>query len=244
VPDANGSWHRDEPRRKQIVPGEAFADAGGLEECVPTIRGNPDHGDAWSRAWTVTGDDESRITCPDFELTRRIEIQADSVVADYRLAAEPGYRFLWAGHALLDLSPNAHLLIDQGTTTRVFPHSSGAEWIEGAWPTPAGFRLDTLGPDDGSAIGAVIDTASAVVDDGPDRLRLSLQVTDQPASVALWRNLGGFPAGAPYRSIGVEPMLGRVFDLAHAESDGDCAITPSSGEVRWRLTITAYRLKE
>jgi hypothetical protein len=150
---------------------------------------------------------------------------------------------LWAGHALLDLSPDAQLRIDQGTTTRVFPESNGAEWIEGHWPTPAGFRLDTLGPDDGSAIGAVIETNTAVVDDGPDRLRLSLQVTGQPASIALWRNLGGFPTDDPYRSIGVEPMLGRVFDLAHA-GDGDCAVTPSSGEVRWRLTITAYHLKE
>jgi hypothetical protein len=237
-------WHRDEPRRKHVVPGDAFADAGGLEECVPTVRGNPDHGDAWSRAWTATGDDEFRITCPDFELTRRIDMRTGSVVADYRLVAEPGYRFLWAGHALLDLTPDAHLHIDQGTTTRVFPESTGAEWIEGHWPTAAGHNLDTLGPDDGSAIGAVIETNTAVVDDGPDRLQLSLQVTGQPSSIALWRNLGGFPADDPYRSIGVEPMLGRVFDLAHADSDGDCAVTPSSGEVRWRLTITAYHLKE
>ena len=237
-------WHRDEPRRRQVVPGDAFADAGGLEECVPTVRGDPDHGDAWSRAWTATGDEEFRVTCPDFELTRRIDVRTGSVVADYRLVAEPGHRFLWAGHALLDLTPDAHLHIDQGTATRVFPRSDGAEWIEGEWPAPAGLRLDTLGPDDASAIGAVISAHTAVVDDGPDRLRLSLQVTDQPASIALWRNLGGFPADDPYRSIGVEPMLGRVFDLAHADDDGDCAVTPSSGEVRWRLTITAYHLKE
>ena len=55
--------------------------------------------------------------------------------------------------------------------------------------------------------------------------------------------LGGFPVADPYRSIGVEPMLGRVFDLAQA-CEGDCAVTPATGEVRWRLTISAYRQKE
>jgi hypothetical protein len=38
-------------------------------------------------------------------------------------------------------------------------------------------------------------------------------------------------------------MLGRVFDLAQA-GEGDCAVTPPAGEVRWRLTVTAYHQKE
>jgi hypothetical protein len=237
-------WRRDEPRRARVVPGAAFADAGGLEECVPTVRGVPDHGDAWSRAWRAGRSMlEYCVTCPDFELTRRIEVGTGSVVADYRLVAEPGYRFLWAGHALLELSRQALLRIDQGTKTRVFPSSEGAGWTEGDWPEPAGARLDTLGPDDGSAVGAIVAAAEALVEDGPHRLRLALEAAGQPRSVALWRNLGGFPAERPYRSVGVEPMLGRVFDLAHA-ADGDCAVTPGSGEVRWRLTITASQRKE
>jgi len=211
-------WHRDEPRRTQVVPGDAFADAGGLEECVPTVRGIPDHGDAWSRAWTAgKAMLEYRVACPEFELTRRVDVVSGSVVADYRLVAEPGYRFLWAGHALLDLSPNSVLHVEP----RVIP----------------------LGPDDGTAVGDVIAGDTAVLDDGPDRLHLSLQVSDQPTSIALWRNLGGWPEADPYRSIGVEPMLGRVFDLADAE-EGDCAVTPASGEVRWQLTIAAYRQKD
>jgi hypothetical protein len=53
----------------------------------------------------------------------------------------------------------------------------------------------------------------------------------------LWRNLGGFPAEEPYRSLGVEPMLGRVFDLAEARP-GDAAV-PAAGVLSWRLTISA-----
>lgn len=48
------------------------------------------------------------------------------------------------------------------------------------------------------------------------------------------------PRGAPYRSVGVEPLLGRVFDRTAAH-DGDTAVVPASGEVTWRLTITANR---
>ena len=61
---------------------------------------------------------------------------------------------------------------------------------------------------------------------------------EQPLSIALWRNLGGFPDPDPYRSCGVEPMLGRVFDLAEA-GPGDAALVPASGKVRWRLTLSS-----
>jgi len=248
-------WHREEPRRARVAPGDAFADAGGLEECLPTVRGIPDHGDAWSRAWTAI-DHQCAVRGPDFELTRGIDARSGAIVADYRLVAEPGFRFIWAAHALLDVSEDARLLCGPGTRARLFPEAApylsepwpaGADWIEAGWPAPAGLRLDRLGPDDGSAAGAVLHdnsaTATATVRDGPDRLRLTVAADGQPASVALWRNLRGFPAGHPYRSIGVEPMLGRVFDVAQARA-GDCAVTPAAGEVRWRLTISAYHDKD
>lgn len=255
-------WHRDEPRREQAAAGDAFADAGGLEECVPTVRGLPDHGEAWSRAWTALSDTglEHVAHCADFELTRRISVLEGAVVADYRLTALPGYRFVWAGHALLDVSPTATLRLDQDTKVRLFPEAAawlpepwpeGAAWIEGDWPEPHGLRLSELGPDDGTAVGAVAyragapgappaASAAALVADGPDLLQTTLEAPGQPASIALWRNLSGFPQPEPYRSIGVEPMLGRVFDLADA-GDRDCAVVPASGEAHWRMTITSYR---
>lgn len=251
-------WHRDEPQRAHATPGDTFVDAGGLEECVPTVRGFPDHGDAWSRAWNVADDAGLAhvVRCPHFELTRSIDVRTGAVVAEHRLTAEPGFRFVWAGHALLDLSEQAFLQLEQNLQARLFPEAGpylgrawpdAADWIEENWPAPAGLRLEDLGPADGSAVGAVIygagTAATAVVHDGPDRLCMTLQAAGQPVSVALWRNLGGFPRGRPYRSIGVEPMLGRVFDLAQA-GEGDCAVTPPAGEVRWRLTVTAYHQKE
>ncbi|WP_103888707.1 hypothetical protein [Actinacidiphila yanglinensis] len=272
-------WHRDEPRRPGVVPGDAFADAGGLEECVPTVRGTPDHGAAWTRRWTDDGDGTHTVHCPGFALTRRIRHQPGRAVADYRLTAAPGLRFLWAAHALLDVSPAARLDLPPATPARFYA-DGGAAWTPFAWPRAAGagggapartgpaaddpgpaaddlgadragspnvpggasardIPFDRLGPDDGTAAGAIALTPGAAVHDGADTLRFALEADDgQPVSVAVWRNLRGFPEDAPYRSIGVEPMLGRVFDLA-AAGEGDAAVVPAGGEVRWRLTVTA-----
>ncbi|WP_431944966.1 hypothetical protein [Actinacidiphila sp. bgisy167] len=231
-------WHRDEPRRALVRPGDPFADAGGLEECVPTVRGLPDHGDAWSRTWRGEADAEV-VDCPDFRLVRRLSTHGGAAVADYTLTAEPGYRFVWAGHALLDLSPDAWIAIDAGAETRLYP-DEGATWVTGAWPRVEGVPLDRLGPDDQTAVGAIVLTPRVTVHDGPDALHLAVEAGGRPVAVALWRNLGGFPHDAPYRSIGVEPMLGRVFDRTGA-GDGDTVVVPPSGEVAWRLTITATR---
>ncbi|MFJ6567843.1 hypothetical protein ACIQNU_10495 [Streptomyces sp. NPDC091292] len=247
-------WQRDEPRRPGARPGDPFADAGGVEECVPTVRGTPDHGDAWSRAWTRDGGDGAdgatdTVDCPDFRLTRAVTPGGPgAALVSYRLTAAPGHRFLWAAHALLDLSTGATIRMDEGARTRLFPEAaqlvaepwpSGAPWIEGAWPDPYGIPLHRTGPDDGTAVGAVVATGAVCVHDRGDTLRFALEAEGQPVSVALWRNLGGFPADGPYRSTGVEPMLGRVFDLADA-GPGDAAVVPPSGEVRWWLTVTDH----
>lgn len=206
---------------------------------MPTVRGLPDHGDAWSRTWRRVADEEV-FQSPDFALLRRWEAGEDALRVRYVLRAEPGYRFLWAAHALLDVSEQAVLGAAAGTRTRVFP-DAGAGYVEGAWPAPwQGVRLDRLGPDDGSAVGAILtDCGDVTVVDGSDALSFALSApAGVPVSLALWRNLGGFPAGAPYRSVGVEPMLGAVFDLA-AGGPGDAAVVPDSGEIRWELQITA-----
>lgn len=242
---------RDEPRRAHVVPEDPFADAGGIEECVPTIRGKPDHGDAWSRPWRETGEGAAEVCCDDFTLRRVIIVDGNRVCARYRLSANPGYRFVWAAHALLDVSPDATLRLPGNPAVRLYPEA--AAFIDGPWPPDTPFvtvrwpgsgrlRLDSLGPDDGTAVGAIAQDCSKVtVRDGGRSLRLrltaGLPTSVVQRSVALWRNLGGFPDGQPYRSIGVEPMLGSVFDLAEARQPRDAATVPSTGCVKWELEI-------
>jgi hypothetical protein len=220
-------WHRVEPGRLTARPGDPFADAGGVEECIPTVRGKPDHGEAWSRRWVPLGPDAARVDTDEFTLYRVFRREEGALVVSYRLTAQPGWPFVWAAHALLDLSPAAVLEAPAGTVTRIDDGSVTT------WPTP----LASLGPDDGSATGAIlVDCPQVTVADG-ERLTFSLEAPGQPVSVALWRNLRGWPAAGPYRSIGVEPMLGRVFDRADA-APGDVAIVPPSGVCEWQLKVT------
>lgn len=227
-------WRRPDPRRRAARPGDRFVDAGGMEECVPTVRGVPDHGDAWTRPWSGTASDHC-VTTPEFELRRRVRLAGDDRVAvTYWLSAPPGFRYVWAGHMLLDVSPAATLALPAGTPVRVY--TEGEAWVLRAWPDPADTRLDHLGPDDGTALSAVVLRGQAEVCDGPDRLRLSVQGAGQPVSLGLWRNLGGWPACDPYRSIGVEPMLGRVWDRDAAGEDDTARVGPD-GCVEWTMTL-------
>jgi hypothetical protein len=245
-------WSRPDPARFAVIPGSGFVDAGGLEECVPTVRGRPDHGDAWSRCWTGSPA-ESAVRCDGFELCRTIGDEAGAVVATYQLRANPGFRFVWAAHALLDLSEDARLVAPHGATARILPEAApllgrawppGAAHLDGQWPAPFGLPLDRFGAADGTAVGAVLRWADVQVVDRADVLELRLEAPPGvPVATALWRNLGGFPEGAPYRSCGVEPMLGAVFDLADAGPD-DAAVVPPSGELGWRLVLAAKRLDE
>jgi hypothetical protein len=264
--DREWLWSRPDPARDQARPGQPFIDAGGLEECIPTVRGAPDHGAVWPVSWRALDDATAVVDVADFTLTRTIRCCGQppkmsdppgllpptqclggggggrhapgAVIADYRLTAVPGYRFVWVAHALLELSGSARLDAPAGTVTRVYDTSDQAPWLAGEWPEPLGRPLSRFGPPDGTAVGAILlDCPRVAVTDGPDRLTFSLSADAQPVSTALWRNLGGFPQPSPYRSIGVEPMLGRVFDLASA-GPGDAAEVPASGTCEWRLEIT------
>ncbi|MFI6102111.1 hypothetical protein ACIA8G_41715 [Lentzea sp. NPDC051213] len=219
-------WHRADPARAHVSAGVPFVDAGGLEECVPTVRGTPDHGDVWSRPWH---EDSGwwAVQCPDFVFRRRIGEDDGAVLVDYELTAEPGYRFVWAAHALLDVGQDARLVAPPGTPVLLTdPEPVLREW-------PAG--LDALGPDDGTAGGAVLDRGQIRVVDGDHWLDLSVECAGQPVSIALWRNLRGWPEGDPYRSVGVEPMLGATFD--RADTTRPVAVVPAGGTVRWRMRI-------
>lgn len=230
-------WCRPDPARDHVRPGDRFVDVGGLEECLPTIRGVPDHGSVWSRPWTDLGDGWAAVETVDFRLERRLVADGAAVCASYLLSAEPGYRFLWAAHALLDLSTEARVEFEQGVPVRIYREV--APYTTSTWPYCDGIPVGELGEIDGTATGAVVVGADrAVVRDGADVLELRLFAPGLPTSVALWRNLGGFPEPDPYRSIGVEPMLGAVLDLA--EADGQDAVTvPGSGVVSWELRIRA-----
>ena len=221
--------------RKRVVPGDAFVDAGGAEECFPTVRGKPDHGDAWTRTWSTDGT-KSAVDVPQMgRLSRRISGD-NPVVVDYEITGLPGTPFLHALHTLLDLSSTARLALPGSPRISVLDvDDSEREWPDG---------LDTLGPDDGTAICALVPGCNEVaVLDGEYQLRFTWDSEHSPelCSLLLWRNLGGWPPQRPYRSIGVEPMVGRAADLSIADLN-DCARIGPRGYFRWVLRLSCARV--
>ncbi|GIH26290.1 hypothetical protein Aph01nite_46000 [Acrocarpospora phusangensis] len=228
-------WRRDAPERDRVRPGDAFVDAGGLEECFPTVSGEPDHGDVWSRRWEPDGDGLA-VEGADYRLRRAIVVDDTGITASYELRAEPGRRFIWAAHALLDLSGQARLLLPEGHPMDV--STDDADFTAG-WPDADGVDVSALGPDDGSVTFCMMAGLNeATVRDGDSTLTMRLEVEGQPTAIALWRNLGGWPEAGPYRSIGVEPMIGARAGLIRAEP-GRAGVVPPDGEVRWTLRMTA-----
>ena len=144
-------WTNPDPdiaqARTQVRPGSAFVDAGGAEECFPTVRGKPDHGDAWCRTWSTDGA-KSTVDVPHVgRLSRRISGQ-DPVVVEYEVTGRRGTPFLHALHALLDLSSTARLAMPGSPRMTVLD----VDDPEREWPN----GLDTFGPDDGTAICALV----------------------------------------------------------------------------------------
>ncbi|PZG13193.1 hypothetical protein C1J01_30745, partial [Nonomuraea aridisoli] len=64
------------------------------------------------------------MTCDAFELRRTVTQKAGAVVATYRLTADPGYTFVWAAHALLDLGVNAQIIAPDNVPVRLYPEAA------------------------------------------------------------------------------------------------------------------------
>ena len=232
-------WTNPDPQiaqaRKRVRPGSAFVDAGGAEECFPTVRGEPDHGDAWNRIWSTDGP-ESTVDIPHLGGLRRRIRGHDPVVVEYEVTGRPGTPFLHALHALLDLSSTAQLTMPGSPRMTVLDvDDPEREWPDG---------LDIFGPDDGTAVCALVPGCHQVaVVDGEYVLRFVWDSADAPelCSLLLWRNLAGWPAQRPYRSIGIEPMVGRAADLSTADPSA-CAQIGPSGHFRWVLRLSCQRV--
>jgi hypothetical protein len=221
--------------RTRVLPGAAFVDAGGAEECFPTVRGKPDHGDVWTRPWSADIAKHTVDVPQVGRLSRRISGD-NPVVVDYEVTGRPGTRFLHALHMLLDLSSTARLIMPGSPQITVLD----VDDPEREWPN----GLDTFGPDDGTAICALVPGCHEVaVVDGEYVLRFAWDAPDAPdlCSLLLWRNLFGWPAQRPYRSIGVEPMVGRAADLSSAEPKACARIAPP-GHFRWVLRLSCQRV--
>lgn len=231
-------WTNDRAVRDRVIPGQTFIDAGGVEECFPTLAGVPDHGDVWSRPWQRI--DASSATCltPEARITRSITLASSSVHLRYRVEARPDYHFVWAFHALITPSTDLHVEVGVGHPVLSWPHGYGRPPETSVWPAGAGLaRFDDLATNDGTAEFVLLPNKSEVsVLTGGRSLTFVLEAPGCPTSIGLWRNLKGYAwdGGPPYRSIGIEPMLGHNPRLAEGTP---AAVVPRSGIIEWDLYL-------
>lgn len=241
IRDASGFewlWSRPDAGRFKVAAGDAFVDIGGGEECYPTISGIPDHGEVWSVAWA---DDAGwlRVEAPSGVLRRRVVPTDDGARFEYRLEADPGFKFIWALHALLRPEAGTRLRVPGRPVVHCWTEGDDKPAVLTTWPVPdVGPDLRVLVADDGTARFVAVETSEIdVLSPSGKALRFALDCEDQPHAMGVWRNLGGYPgAGATYRSFAVEPMLGTHHYLAHAR-DVELATVPADGTVSWNVTL-------
>lgn len=225
--------------RGRVNPDDPFVDAGGGEECFPCIRAPFDHGLAWSRPWQQRGAAEG-VAAGGYDLHRTRGIADGVVTVRYVIGAEAPLPAIHATHLLLDLSEDAEL--------HPGPHAPLVFWD----PRPDA-EIASLGGEDAfvRALGRGVRSAVAyslpdcrtvTVVDGDDALELTLAADDPevPLGFVIWRNLRGWPAPRPYRSIGVEPAVGWDVSLPPTIDRGAVALGPGR-DVSWTLTLRARR---
>jgi hypothetical protein len=241
-------WLWSNPRvsvaeRASVRAGTPFVDAGGAEECLPSVVGaadlGHDHGDVWCRPWVGEPWDAAVRTRDGLTLRRRMGERAGAVRVDYDITGPPGTGLLHAVHLLLDLSEEARLQLPGAVDVEVQDRPSRGDRTRTVWPDGDGVRLDRFGPTDGTARCAVVASDAVDVLDGCDRLSLRWGAPPGvPVSLVVWRNLGGWPAESPYRSIGVEPMIGAATDVA-AATPRQLAVIGDDGSLTWWLEVSA-----
>ncbi|MGH1555593.1 hypothetical protein ACRAWF_38470 [Streptomyces sp. L7] len=79
------------PSGEKVFPGDAFVDAGAdWRSASPLVRGNPDHGDAWSRPWTREGGGGRRPLRPLHAGMRTVRDTTGGAEADCRAHGRRG----------------------------------------------------------------------------------------------------------------------------------------------------------
>ncbi|WP_058233815.1 hypothetical protein [Devriesea agamarum] len=236
-------WHRPDQyvqhQRHRQKPGEPFIDAGGGEECFPCLRLPYDHGDVCGRSWDGDAYDAT-VTSGTLTLRRLIQRDGPDLIVEYTASATEPSHFTHHAHLLLDLSP----------ATQLIPgHYQHIHF----WDDPSDAGIDALGGMDQfvRALGngpssavcySLLGCSRAEIHDGADVLAIEIR-TDLPCAMIMWRNLGAWPADAPYRSLGIEPSIGHDVDVpGHAGFDGGNVLVQPEAPVHWSVRLSSWRM--
>ncbi len=270
VDRASGQEWLYQPARPLVrpEPDEAFTaeNAYGWDECFPGVsagsypvepwRGErlPDHGELWSRAWSLEVEGEAVVTVVEgarfpYSFRRSLRLDGARLLVDYTVENRSRFPFpcIWLAHPLLATKPGMRLEVAGSRRFRV-DSSTGprlpARDEEMAWPPTVpgdGEPLDLSSapdPEVGLALKLYserlqVGAAAVVAPDGWLGLRFD------PAAVpflGVWLDYGGWPAqGQGLYHLALEPSTGNADDLDVALDRGSCSVLPANGRLAWQL---------
>lgn len=218
-------------------------DMCGWDECAPTIVACevdgvalPDHGELWSRPWSVGDDGSLHVTCPSYGYTfsRSIAVRDATVRLRYRVAAaSTRVPMLWAAHPQFRAFP--------GTTVSVGEH---ADYLWDVLAEPAErieisshlLSLDTV--EVGSARKFYLDPgprAGRVDLIHADGSQLQMQWSDEVKFVGVWFDRGRY---SRHDVIAIEPSTGFYDSCRTALSRAALAVIEPGGTLDWTVNVT------
>jgi galactose mutarotase-like enzyme len=252
-------------------PDEAFTaeNAYGWDECFPGVsagtypadpwRGErlPDHGELWSRAWSLEVEGKSVVTAAEgarfpYGFRRSLRLDGARLLVDYAVENRSRFPFpfVWLAHPLLATEPGMRLEVAGSPQFRV-DSSTGARLPAAdeqvAWPPTVagdGDPLDlSIAPD--SDVGLAlklyserlqVGAAAIVATDGWLGLRFD------PAAVpflGVWLDYGGWPTpGQGLYHVALEPSTGDADALEVALDRRSYSVLPANGGLAWQLELT------
>ncbi len=215
----------------------------GIDECLPTItpcswRGRqlPDHGEVWSRPWTVDPRAWQRgflktsikLEHSPFEFERTLQLREDRLQFDYKLSnlAAMEEHFIWAIHPLLRLAKGDELELPESTRALF----NGEGWLDSVASAIPQKKCS-------KAFARPVREGRAALRNNIHGDRL--QFTWDPAAnntLGLWLSRGGWHG---HHHFAIEPTNADHDSLAVAAGLQRCGVVAGGGSTRWTLSVCA-----
>ena len=254
----------------QATCGAEFSafDTSGFDECFPTVSEGPhpdavfrwpDHGELWSRPWTVEPHAHGLLTRIEgqawpYTFSRRAFLDGDCLCLDYTLEnhAEMAFRHLWSAHPLLNVTPGMKLLLP-GSLSEAFVNGASDPGIgcfgeSCPWPELIpGLDFSTVQPVEcGKAIKLffphVPEGTCGILDPCTgEALTFAWDRSELP-HLGLWLCYGGWPGGdrPGQLTVALEPCSGMPDRLLDAAERGLCSVLEPGERKTWSLRIRSH----
>ena len=244
----------------------ALSDAGGWDECLPSVAGCksagieiPDHGDVWRKPWTAVVKNDallahvSAFSVP-LRFSRWLSVDGPTMHLRYSVTntGNHGVDFLWSAHPLLQVQEGDRIVLPE-TVDEV--HVEGSTVVRSAtcsWPhaeLPGGGHVDlsTVGPLDGVTSHKLFAGPLSIGWCGLYRAELKLGIVmrfdpGQTPFAGLWISHGAWPHGSGLKqyTVALEPTMAPCDALDRAVEHGYARHLIPQAEFSWPMQFEVF----